>query len=83
MRQIYADFNDIAMDRTLPLTCQGSLASIAALPHPLVDGEEVWLSDGELRVKGRVRMRSDGSWEGRSDWEFLDNTATALNARRV
>lgn len=71
MKYIYADFNDFSADGTLPLTCQGSVASIAALDEPLQDGEEVLLSDGELRVAARVFRCSDGSWEGRSDWAFL------------
>lgn len=70
MKEIYADFNDFAVDSTLPLTCNGSVASIEALTEPLRDGEEVWFTDGELRVKGRVFMCKDGSWEGRSDWNF-------------
>jgi hypothetical protein len=71
MKEIYADFNDIASDATLPLTCQGSVTSIASLTEPLQDGEEVWLTDGELRTMGRVFQCKDGSWEGRSDWNFV------------
>jgi hypothetical protein len=71
MKEIYADFNDIAADGTLPLTCAGSVASIANLKDPLEDGELVLFSDGELSVKGRVYRRQDGSWEGRSDWQFV------------
>lgn len=71
MKEIYADFNDIAADGTLPLTCAGSVASILGLKEPLADGEEVWFTDGELRARGRVYRRKDGSWEGRSDWKFL------------
>ncbi len=71
MKEVYADFNDIAADGTLPLTCAGSVASIANLLEPLTDGEVVWLSDGELRVKGRVHRRQDGTWESRSDWQFV------------
>lgn len=71
MKQIYADFNDIANDGTLPLTCTGSVASIGSLGgKELKDGEEVWLSDGELRVRARVFRRQDGNWEARSSWEF-------------
>jgi hypothetical protein len=71
MKQIYADFNNFAADGTLPLTCQGSVASIATLDEPLREGEEVWLSDGELRVRAQVFHHHDGSWEGRSYWQFL------------
>ena len=71
MKEIYADFNDIAADKTLPLTCAGSITSIANLNEPLVEGELVWFSDRELRVKGKVYLRPDGSWEGRSDWQFV------------
>jgi hypothetical protein len=71
MKEIYADFNDVDADGTLPLTCSGSVESIGALQEPLMDGETVCFSDGELRVKGRVCRRADGSWEGRSDWKFV------------
>ena len=70
MKEVYADFNDIAADGTLVLTCAGSVASIASLQGSLENGEEVWFTDGELRVKGRVFRRQDGAWEGRSDWNF-------------
>lgn len=70
MKEVCADFNDIAADGTLPLTCEGSITSIANQPEPLQDGEYVWLTDGELRVKGRVFHREDGRWESRSDWNF-------------
>lgn len=71
MKTIYADFNNFAVDGTLPLDCAGSVESIAALDEPLQEGEEVLLSDGELRVKARVFRYKDGSWEGRSsDWDF-------------
>lgn len=70
MKQIYADFNDVAGDGTLPLTCAGSVASIESLSDGLEDGEEVWLTDHELRVRARVFRRQDGAREGRSDWIF-------------
>jgi len=35
MKKLYADFNDIAAAGTLPLTAQGSVASIVALQEPL------------------------------------------------
>ena len=70
MKQIYADFNDIAADGTLPLTCKGSVDSIAALPEPMEDGEDVVLSDDELSIVAQVFQRDDGSWEARSDWVF-------------
>jgi hypothetical protein len=71
MKEVYADFNDIAADGTLPLTCAGSVASIANLKEPLQEGEVVWLTDGGLRVSACVARRSDGSWEAHSDWKFL------------
>ena len=72
MKEIYADFNDIAADGTLPLTCHGSRESIAGLEDAMTDGEEVWFTDGELRARGRVYRAEDGTWEGRSDWRFVD-----------
>jgi hypothetical protein len=71
MKEIYADFNDLTNDRVLFLTCAGSVACIAELEGTLAEGEEVWFSDGELRVRGRVYRTPDGSWEGRSDWQFV------------
>ena len=74
MKEVYADFNDFAEDGTLPLICAGSVDSIEKLKEPLTDGEEVILTDGELRVVARIFRLRDGSWEGRSDWEFFSNT---------
>lgn len=70
MKEIYADFNDIYSDGTLPLTCAGSVESIESFGDTLVNGEEVWLSDGELRVKGRVFRSSVRCWVAQSDWSF-------------
>lgn len=70
MKGIYADFNDIAADGTLPLTCSGSIESIAMLDNELQEGEEVLLTDGELRVVARVYRRPNGSWGAWSDWKF-------------
>ena len=70
-REIYADFNDIAEDSSLPLTCEGSRASIAALSPPPSVGEEVWLSDGELRACALLALREDCFWEAHSKWEFV------------
>jgi hypothetical protein len=70
MKEIYADFNDIADDGSLPLTCEGSVANIAALAGGLQEGEEVWLTDGELWVIAHVFRSQNGSWEGRSSWRF-------------
>ncbi len=71
MKQIYADFNDIAADGILPLTCRGSVHSIAMLHGPLHDGDEVLLSDDALTVIARVFHRVDGFWEAQSDWTFV------------
>ncbi len=54
MKRIYADFNDFDANQALPLTCAGSVESIAALSDPLEEGEEVLLSDGEIEVVARV-----------------------------
>ena len=84
MKQIYADFNDIAADGTLPLTCAGSVESISELEEGLKDGEEVWFTDGELLAKGRVFRRADATWEGKSDWSFQGRSSTKMtNARRM
>lgn len=72
MKRLYADFNDIAANGTLSLTCRGSVDSIAALDQELGDGEEVVLSDDEMEVVARVYRLDDGSWEARSDWRFVD-----------
>lgn len=61
MKRIYADFNDIAADGTLPLTCRGSVKSIAALQQPLQNGETVLLSDEELEAVALVFRRNDGA----------------------
>lgn len=71
MKEVYADFNDITANGTLPLTCNGSVESIANLKEGLKDGEDVWLTDGELRVIGRVFRCKDGSWEAQSEWLFV------------
>ena len=72
MREIYADFNDFATNGTLPLTSLGSRDSIDSLETLLADGEEVILTDGELRVIARVFQLPNGAWEGRSDWNFFE-----------
>jgi hypothetical protein len=78
MRHIYADFNDVASDGVLPLTCAGSLTSIANLTAPLQDGEVVLLSDGELWVLATVHQRPDGKFEATSDWRFSDRRPSDL-----
>lgn len=74
MIRLYADFHDIAENGTLPLTCKGSIDSMAALDRELGNGEAVVLSDDELEVVARVFMLDDGSWEARSDWNFVGVT---------
>jgi hypothetical protein len=71
MKRLYADFNNVAADGALPLTCRGSVDCIAALESSLEPGEEVVLSDGELEVVARVVQLDDGSWEARSAWRFV------------
>lgn len=70
MKRIYADFNDFAADQSLPLTCRGSIDSIASLSEPLQEGEEVLLSDGEVGVVARVFQHKNGLWEARASWHF-------------
>jgi hypothetical protein len=77
VKELYADFNNIAADGTLPLTSVGSVESIAGVGGALRDGEEVCLTDGELRVVAHVHRQPDGSWEARSDWEFSGGTLPA------
>lgn len=67
MKRLYADFNDFDVDGRLPLTCRGSVDSIATLAEELTNGELVSLSDGELVVVARVFRRPDGSWEAHLD----------------
>jgi hypothetical protein len=74
MIRLYADFNDIAENGILPLTCKGSIDSIAGLDRELRSGEEVVLSDDEIEVVARVFRLDDGTWEARSDWRFVDVT---------
>jgi hypothetical protein len=70
MIEIYADFNDIAADGALPLTCAGSRASIARLTQELAEGTVVRLSDGELMAVATVHRLDDGTWEARSECRF-------------
>ncbi len=79
MKTIYADFNDFLSDGVLPLTSTGSVASIAGLPDRVEEGEEVWLSDGELWVVARVYYCADGTLEARGDWEFHDKAPTFID----
>lgn len=79
MKRIYADFNDIAANATLPLTCKGSVDSIAAQDRELASGEAVVLSDGAMEVIARVFRLDDGSWEARSDWRFVDAVPSRLD----
>ena len=72
MIELYADFNDIAADGTLPLTAEGSVAAIAALGAHLREAQRVRLSDGELVTLATVHQRDDGTWEARSNWEFFE-----------
>ncbi len=70
MKVIYADFNDFDEHNHLPLTCDGAVKSISQLAQPLREGEEVWLTDGDLRVRAKVRMIGQGTWEAYGDWQF-------------
>lgn len=74
LKQLYADFNDFTAEGVLPLTSAGSAASIAHQSEPLVEGEEVWLTDGEVRTKARLHRVPTGGWEARSTWQFSDVT---------
>jgi hypothetical protein len=57
--------------------------SIASLPEPLQEGEEVCFTDGEVQTIGQVYRRSDGMWEGRGDWKFTDRDKDSIDARRI
>lgn len=71
MKTIYADFNNFIDDKYLDMECVGSLESIAKFKGSIVDGEEVWLSDGELRAKGNLIKNEKGRWTARSnEWKF-------------
>lgn len=72
LKRLYADFNDFAVDGSLPFTCKGSIDSIAELDDDLSNGEQIVLSDGEMEVIARLVRRDDGSWEARSDWRFAE-----------
>jgi hypothetical protein len=70
MKEIYADFNNIAENGCLYLTCFGSIESIRNLDTPLENGEEICLSDGEVYVHARVYKCADDAWEARSSWAW-------------
>jgi hypothetical protein len=80
VRQVYADFNNIDADGSLPLTSAGSVASIAELEPELRDGEEVCLADGKVFAVGCVHRRIDGTWEARSQWEFVHLPPAGVDA---
>jgi hypothetical protein len=71
MKQVYADFNEVDADGSLDLRCAGSVVSIAELKMEPREAEEVCFTDGEMFAVGRVHRRADGTWEGRSTWEFV------------
>jgi hypothetical protein len=70
MKTIYADFNDLAADGALPLSCSGSRQSIANLGVGVSPGDRVWLTDGELWVEARLFLCGDGVWEARGEWKY-------------
>jgi hypothetical protein len=71
MRTLYADFNDFDERGDLPLTCRGSVESLRALQTPPSEGEDVWLSDGELRARATLMRAADGIWLARApEWKF-------------
>jgi len=70
MKRIYADFNDAAEDGSLPLTCRGSVESIASLPHELQEAEEVWLTDGDLWARAVVFRAQNGTWYAGNGWSL-------------
>lgn len=72
MMIIYADFNDVDADGTLPLYCQGSVESIDALHTPPREGEWAWLTDGELWTTARLHRNSTGLYQATGKWEFKD-----------
>ncbi len=81
MRVVYADFNNFDEHGTLPLTCAGSQASIRRLGAPLVDGEPVILSDGELMIVANVQQRPTGTWIAHCTGDFSDaDTRTRTQA---
>lgn len=70
MKTIYADFNDISDDGVLPLSCQGSIESLRMQSAQPLEGEEVWLSDGELWVRATLHCLGGDAYEARSEWNF-------------
>jgi hypothetical protein len=71
VKQLYADFDDVAEDGALRLSCAGTVASIAELGQELREREEVCFTDGNRFAVGRVHRRGDGTWEGRATSELV------------
>jgi hypothetical protein len=71
MIEIYADFNDVAADETLPLTCLGSVQSLDLVANRIYEGIVVILTDGELRAEASLSKATNGSWYAKSDWVFF------------
>ncbi len=70
MKTIYADFNDVAEDGSIPLTSAGSVASISSLITPPAVGERVWLTDGELWALAMVSRLGQSDWCADAGWQM-------------
>jgi hypothetical protein len=71
VKEICADFDDVAANGAPPLTCAGSIANISGLGGELRDGEEITLTEGEVRAVAQVFRQLDGTREAQSDWNFI------------
>jgi hypothetical protein len=72
VKVVYADFNNFGQHGAMPLTCVGSRASIQRLTVPLIEGEQVILTDGELMILANVQQRSNGTWLAHCTGDFSD-----------
>lgn len=75
--RIYADFNNVDENGRLRLNVQGALDDIARLAVPLLAGDQVTLSDGELEVEGSIEPSGTvpAFWTGRIDWSHVRDCA--------
>ena len=73
MHRIYFDTNSATPDGRYDLTVRGSLADIARIADPLIDGQRVVLyMPGELEVEATLRF--DADWN--NGWTAIPDMST-------